>query len=381
VAKSIAGGVRPGIIIDIEHRLLKQIIVGKQKAAASMFDDLDRELENDANKLAIERDAVFERLSKQIQARQVYEAVSKQLITTVNSTLDNQLASPELLIQHSGINASQMLMLELLQQKNLDLSRLRLLIADLPWLARDLTNMVNSPSFRHKRQQRSDVKVTEIKLVLNFIGVENLRLLIPYYCLRNWLPTGHANLLWTTRKLWRYAMVTGIAAKALAQLNEQDMATAYTSSLLYQLGVSVVLKNGAKVYESIWGNWLREASASRDKELHDAVLATEFPAEDIYQQVLQHAHTLNWRLPELLDFSASGLTQTQRELDTCLSYSELSTEAALVARASCYAKVLMLDEMRLISPKEKQMMFDYYQLSEQEQIRLKGQNYRKLDLY
>lgn len=41
----------------------------------------------------------------------------------------------------------------------------------------------------------------------------------------------------------------------------------------------------------------------------------------------------------------------------------------------------MLDEMRLISPKEKQMMFDYYQLSEQEQIRLKGQNYRKLDLY
>lgn len=162
MAKSIAGGVRPGIIIDIEHRLLKQIIVGKQKAAASMFDDLDRELENDANKLAIERDAVFERLSKQIQARQVYEAVSKQLITTVNSTLDNQLASPELLIQHSGINASQMLMLELLQQKNLDLSRLRLLIADLPWLARDLTNMVNSPSFRHKRQQRSDVKVTEI---------------------------------------------------------------------------------------------------------------------------------------------------------------------------------------------------------------------------
>ncbi|ASJ95602.1 HDOD domain-containing protein [Shewanella marisflavi] len=381
MAKSIAGGVRPGIIIDIEHRLLKQIIVGKQKAAASMFDDLDRELENDANKLDIERDAVFERLSKQIQARQVYEAVSAQLITTITTTLDNQLASPDLLIKQSGINENQMLMLELLYEKNLDLNRLRLLIADLPWLARDLTNMVNSPSFRHKRQHRSDVKVTEIKLVLNFIGVENLKLVIPYFCLRNWLPTGHANLLWTTRKLWRYAMLTGIAAKALAQLNELDIAQAYTSSLLHQLGISVVLKNSAKVYENIWGTWLREASASRDKELHDAVLATEFPAEEIYQQVLQHAHKLNWRLPELLDFNTSLLTQTQKELDTSLSYSELSEYAALVARASCFAKVLMLEEMRMISPKEKQLMFDYYLLSEQEQIRLKGQNYRKLDLY
>ncbi|QYJ86768.1 HDOD domain-containing protein [Shewanella mesophila] len=380
MGKSVSGGVRPGIIIEIEHRLLKQVIVGKQKAAASMFDELDRELEGDANKLAIERDAVFERLSKQIQTKQVFEAVSAQLITTVNSTLDNQLASPELLLKHSGINENQMLMLEALHQKNLDLNRLRLLISDLPWLCRDLTNIVNSASFRHQRQQRSDVKVTEIKLVLNFIGVENLRMLIPYFCLRNWLPTGHANLLWTTRKLWRYAMLTGIASKALAELNEQDAALAYTCSLLHQLGTSVVLKNGAKVYENIWGNWLREASSSRDKELYDAVLATEFPADNIYQQVLKHAPKLNWQLLGLLNFKQSALTQVQAELDQTLSYSELSDYAALVARASCFAKVLMLEEMRMISPKEKRLMYDYYELSEQELIRLKGQNYRKLDL-
>ncbi|GIU45218.1 HDOD domain-containing protein [Shewanella algidipiscicola] len=380
MGRSVSGGVRPGIIVDIEHRLLKQLIVGKQKTTASMFDELDRELEGDANKLAIERDAIFERLSKQIQARQVFEAVSAQLISTVNSTLDNQLASPEKLLAQSGLNQSQMLMLEVLHQQNLDINRLRLIINDLPWLCRDLSNIVNSPSFRQKRQQRSDVKVTDLKLVLNFIGIENLRQVIPYFCLRNWLPTANANLLWTTRKLWRYSMLTGIAAKALAQLNEQDVAFAYSCSLLYQLGTSVVLKNGAKVFETVWGNWLREASASRDKELYDAVLATEFPADNIYQQALQHAHKLNWQLPSLLDFTASPLTQVQIELDTHLSYSELSSYAALVARANCFAKVMMLEEMRLITPKEKHLMFDYYELSEQELLRLKGQNYRKLDL-
>lgn len=380
MGKSVSGGVRPGIIVDIEHRLLKQLIVGKQTATTSMFDELDRELEGDANKLAIERDAIFERLSKQIQARQVFETVSAQLISTVNSTLDNQLASPEQLLPQSGLNESQMLMLEVLHQQNLDINRLRLIMNDLPWLCRDLSNIVNSPSFRQKRQQRSDVKVTDLKLVLNFIGIENLRQVIPYFCLRNWLPAANANLLWTTRKLWRYSMLTGIAAKALAKLNEQDVAFAYSCSLLYQLGTSVVLKNGAKVFETVWGNWLREASASRDKELYDAVLATEFPANNIYQQALQHAHKLNWQLPSLLDFTASPLTQVQIELDTHLAYSELSTYAALVARASCFAKVMMLEEMRLITPKEKCLMFDYYELSEQELLRLKGQNYRKLDL-
>jgi len=36
--------------------------------------------------------------------------------------------------------------------------------------------------------------------------------------------------------------------------------------------------------------------------------------------------------------------------------------------------------MRQIDPQEKRLMFDYYELTEQEVLRLKAQNYRKLDL-
>ena len=58
----------------------------------------------------------------------------------------------------------------------------------------------------------------------------------------------------------------------------------------------------------------------------------------------------------------------------------MSEDAAMVAKASCYAKVLLLEEQQQIDPQEKRIMFDYYQFSEQELIRLKGQNFRKLDL-
>lgn len=98
MAISVAGGVRPGKIIEIEHRLYQQLILGKQKASPTLLDELDRELEADANKLDIEREAILARMMKQLQAREVFEAVSKQLTATVNNAIEHQLASPELVL-------------------------------------------------------------------------------------------------------------------------------------------------------------------------------------------------------------------------------------------------------------------------------------------
>jgi hypothetical protein len=380
VAISVAGGVRPGKIIEIEHRLYQQLILGKQKTGPTLLDELDLELEACANKLDVEREAIQTRLIKQIQTREVFETVSLQLNDAVNNAIEHQLASPQFALTRSNINESQILLLELLLAKNLDATRLKPLIGSLSWLCRDLTNMVNSPSFRARRPQSSDVRVTDIKLVMNYIGIENLRTIIPYFCLRNWLPSGNAKLLWITRKLWRYSIVSGIAANALAQLHNTESALVYSSALLNQLGTSVVLSLGAQLFDKTWGTWIREASSSRDKEVYDAVIATEFPAKVVFEQVLNHGLKLNWQLLELLKFEASPLTLLLKELDQTLSYRELSPKAAIVARANCYAKVVLLEEMRQIDPQERRLMFDYYELTEQEVLRLKAQNYRKLDL-
>ncbi|MFT5235054.1 MAG: hypothetical protein ACI90A_000416 [Shewanella sp.] len=379
MAISIAGGVRPGKVIEIEHRLYQQLIVGKQKSD-SMFDELDADLENDANKLAIEREAVLERLAKQIEAKHVFDRVSVQLIETVSNAVDHRLSSADAVIESAGINESQLLMLELLLESNIDINRLRLLIESESWLVRDLLNIVNSSSFRHRRPQGSDVKVTDIKLVLNFIGIENIKVLVPHFCLRHWLPSGHANLLWTTRKLWRYAMVSAIAAQALGKLYEKDGVFVYVCTLLSQLGPSVVLKNSALLFEEIWGLWLREASSCRDKELYDAVLVTEFPSDRAYELVIHNGGRLNWQILQQLNFSDSAMTSVMAELDNNLSYKDLSESASIVARANCYAKVMLLEEMKQLDPQEKHIMFDYYELTEQELIRLKGQNYRKLNI-
>ncbi|QIR13626.1 HDOD domain-containing protein [Shewanella aestuarii] len=379
MAVSIAGGVRPGKLIELEKRLYQHLIVGKHKAAA-MDDVANQKLEDDANKLEIERLAIQARLEKQAKAQAVFEAVSKQLIDTVSNDIEHQLASPDLLLKSTGLQENHILLLDLLLDKDPDISRIRPIISNISWLKHDLVTLINSPASRHRRPKSSDVQVTDIKLVLNYIGLENLRLLIPYFCLRNWLPSGHTNLVWTSRKLWRYSMITAIAAQALAVLHNRPLGVSYTCALLYQMGTSFILGSSAKIYEKHWGNWLRESSHSRDKEVYDAVMATEFPAEQVLKHVISSGHNLNWQLLSHLGFDDSSITQVLKELDHDYHYNELSIDASIVAKASCFAKILLLEEHQLLEPQERRVMLDYYEFSQQEIIRLKAQNYRKLDL-
>ncbi|MDO6640963.1 HDOD domain-containing protein [Shewanella sp. 10N.286.51.B2] len=379
MAVSVAGGVRPGKVIEVERRLYKQLIMGKEKLP-SQLDDLDKQLEDDANKLEVERLAIKARLEEQARAQLVLQRISEQLTNTVISSLEHQLNSPQQMLAQSGLKESHILLLDLLLNKEPDLRRVRSLVENISWLSTDLINLINSPASSHRRPQRSEVKVTDIKLVLNYIGIENLQAVIPYFCLRHWLPSGNTNLIWASRKLWRYSMITAIAAKALAALHQKDVALVYSAALMKQLGAATILNASARQFENTWGTWLRETSAKGDKTLYDAVMASAFPAEEVFEQVMSYGEQLNWQLLDLMDFNQSQLTQVLKELDLNYHFSEFSTESAIVAKASCYAKVLILEQSRLIEPQEKRVLFDYYEFTEQELIRLKAQNYRKLNL-
>ncbi|MFC1519597.1 HDOD domain-containing protein [Pseudomonadota bacterium] len=379
MAVSVAGGVRPGKVIEVERRLYKQLIMGKEKLP-SQLDDLDKQLEDDANKLEVERLAIKARLEEQARAQLVLQRISEQLTNTVISSLEHQLNSPQQMLAQSGLKESHILLLDLLLNKEPDLRRVRSLVENISWLSTDLINLINSPASSHRRPQRSEVKVTDIKLVLNYIGIENLQAVTPYFCLRHWLPSGNTNLIWASRKLWRYSMITAIAAKALAALHQKDVALVYSAALMKQLGAATILNASARQFENTWGTWLRETSAKGDKTLYDAVMASAFPAEEVFEQVMSYGEQLNWQLLDLMDFNQSQLTQVLKELDLNYHFSEFSTESAIVAKASCYAKVLILEQSRLIEPQEKRVLFDYYEFTEQELIRLKSQNYRKLNL-
>lgn len=370
---------KPGAIIEIEKRFYQSLIVGKQKSSWAA-DELGDDLLDAASKLEVEQQALHERIEKQQQQKSVFEAVSNQLVATITSEMEHQLDSTESLLSESPVTNTQWLLLELLHSQKLDMKRLILIIKNTPWLNQDLVNLVNSPSFRQSRPQSTDVQLSDLKLVLNYIGLEQLKFLIPYFCMRHWIPNNHATIVWITRKYWRFANMAAIAARALAQLNEEDESLVFTLTLVNLMGSSLVLKKCAQTFESIRGKWLREASESRDKNVYDAVLATAFPSQDVCEHVLRLGSISNWKIIEHHGFGNSSLSKFIKEIDQTLNFSELRVESAIAIKATIFAKVLLLEEQNQLDPREKKMLFDYYEFSEQEVIRLKGQNYRKQDI-
>ena len=370
---------KPGAIIEIEKRFYQLLIVGKQKSSWA-GDELGEDLFDAASKLEVEQLALRERIEKQQQQKSVFEAVSNQLVTTIISEMEHQLDSTESLLAESPVTNTQWLLLELLHSSKLDMKRLLLVVKNTPWLNQDLVNLVNSPAFRQSRPQSNDVQLSDLKLVLNYIGLEQLKFLIPYYCMRHWLPNNHATILWVTRKFWRFANMAAIAARAIAQLNEEDESLIFSLALVNLMGSSLVLRKCAQVFENTRGKWLREASESRDKNVYDAVLATEFPAENVCEHVLKLGSMANWQILEHHGFGNSQLLKLVKEMDQTLNFSDLSSPSAIAIKATVYAKVLLLEEQNQIDPREKRMLFDYYEFSEQEVIRLKAQNFRKQDI-
>ncbi|MFQ6372572.1 HDOD domain-containing protein [Shewanella sp. YIC-542] len=377
---SVSGGFKPAPVAALEYRFLQQLIMGTQ-TNTPVWDDPEPALEAVAFKLEIEREAALQRIAKKQQSQQLAQQINQQLHMSLKTALANQLASAQVIARHSKVTDKHLLLLEMLHSPKLDLNRLRLVVASQPWLIRDLTNMVNSPVFGARRPQNSELQVTDLKLVLGYIGLDNLRLLIPFYICRHWLPFGHSGLLWINRKLWRYAQIQGVAARALAQLHDQDGAMLYSLALMRQLGTCAVLEMGATIFEQLRGNWLKEASHSRDKALYDAIAVSEFPAQELCAQVAEQGMMLNWQLPVTLGFSDSRLIRQLQALQDCQGFEQMPLPAQLVAKASCYAQVLLLDESHQLSFRDKQLLYGYYNVTEQELLRLQGQNYKKLTLF
>ncbi|QSX34345.1 HDOD domain-containing protein [Shewanella avicenniae] len=373
---SLVGGAKPSAINDIEQRFYKQLISGQQRGAVS--NPLDAELEAIAHKIAVEREAAIKRLEKKQQAQQLVAQLTEQLTKLLQAELGNRLSQPQLFLKDSAVSDKQLLLLELLNSPRVDLNRIRPIVAEIGWLGRDITAIVNSPSFMARRQQHSDTQVNDLKVALAYIGLDNLRAYIPYYVCRYWLSQS-PSLLWVSRKVWRYSQLQGIAARALAELHQQDPTLFYTIALMKQLGMSVMLSVSADVFEQLRHTWMRQALVERDSALHDALSVCEFPLDLVWPMIAEQSLALTWKLPESLGFADVKAVSILRELTEAKGVVALSDDAKIIAKSSCYAKCMLLDEGQQLSFNERQLMYRYYELSEQEAIRLSGQNFRKTE--
>jgi len=295
---------------------------------------------------------------------QVMTSFFNEVRTQINSEFDNK---EHLYHQILGIEDAAPAILEVLSLRAASVNKISPLASLLPWLGIDLINLVNKPQYR----KRADVQVSDAKLALSYIGLDNLKLVMPTFILKHWLPSNTAPYGLMKRKLWNDSLSIALAASSLAKEQNFDPYIAFTAGMLSNIGQLAVTRCFLATYNEMYKNKVRKAFHEKDKRLHTILMKIDLPKELLLEQITMRSSKLTADLIEKMNFERLLITEPCFDLAYSDSIDKMSPVAQLVAKAKAYVTFRALAKDNLITSDESKLVLSSANLTAKEITLLK----------
>ena len=333
----------------------------KQSGKITMVEHQGSEQENRRRELlSVEVQAQQEKIiakhGEEHFRKQIKQSFFSRVRTKINSDFDNK----EHLYHHVlGIEDACPAILDILSARAASVNQIKDLAASLSWLATDLINLVNKPQYR----KRADVQVSDAKLALSYIGLDNLKLVMPTFTLKHWLPTSTAPYGLMKRKLWNDSLAIALAARALAKEQGLDEFTAFTTGMLSNIGRFAVTRCYLTTFSEMYKKEVREAFESKDKRLHNVLSKIEASEELLLEQLTMRSSQLSADLIEIMSFRRMGITEPIFDLAYADTIEKMHPIAQVVAKAKAYVAFRALAKEQLINSDESKALLSVVKLT------------------
>lgn len=329
----------------------------------------DSEQENRRRELlSIEVEAHQEKIIATHGEEHFKKQVMNAFAAEVKTKLNNDFESKEYLYQEVlAIEEAAPRILDKLSARAASVNQIKPLTTTLPWLCNDIINLVNKPQYR----KRADVQVNDVKLALSYIGLDNLKLIMPTFILKHWLPKDTSPFALMKRKLWNDSLSIALAAGILAEQKDLDWFTAFTTGMLTNIGKLGVTQCFFTTVNTKHKNQLRCAFDAKDKKLHKILLNMDIPEELLLEQLFLRSTKLSADLVEKMNFERLAITQPIFDLAYTEHISKMGPIAQVVAKAKTYVSFRALAKDRLITSEETKILFNSAKLTADEITLLK----------
>jgi len=360
-------------IAAIYHRTISLSIskdfAEKKSGKIAFSQQQDSEQENPRRELlGVELDAQKEKIitehGQSHFRKQVMDAFYLDVRNQVNEELENQ---ENLYYQVLKIEDAASAMLELLSLRATSVNKIKSLATSLPWLKNDLINLVNKPQYR----KRADIQVNNAELAISYVGLDNLKLVIPTFILKHWLPTSTAPFGLMKRKLWNNSLSVALASSALAKLNNLDTFTAFTTGMLSNIGQLAVTRVLLSTYNEMHAEKLQKAYENKDKKLHDILVKADSSPELLLEQIKMRSSKLSADLVELMHFDRLQITEPMFDLAYADDVKKMCPIAQIVIKAKAYVAFRSLAKEDLINSDETKLLLTSVHLTQGEITLLK----------
>ena len=266
--------------------------------------------------------------------------------------------------------------LEILCLRAASIKRITPLITSLSWLSRELITLVNKPQYR----KNADVKVNNPKLAISYIGLDNLKLLMPTFILKHWLPASTAPYPLMKRKLWNESLSTALAASILAKEEGLDEFSTFTAGMFSSIGLLAVTQCTLHNYNELHQTKLRDAYEKKDKKLYDALIEFDSSPELLHEQLITRHAKISADLVELMCFDRLQITEPIFDLAYATSYSKMHPIAQLITKAKAYVVYRCLAKDKLIDKDEAKKFLSIAQITPKDITLLKKSDINHIKL-
>ncbi|MDO6425907.1 HDOD domain-containing protein [Thalassotalea sp. 1_MG-2023] len=343
--------------------------VEREHNATSVIAKQNSEQENRRRELlAVEeqanKDRLIEEHGKNHFKHQMMSKFFTQVNTQVNSAFDQKESLYTNLLQ---IEDAAPAIMEILAVKAASVKRISPLVASLPWLADELIKLVNKPQYR----KRADVQVSDANLALTYIGLENLKLVMPTFMLKHWLPTSTSPFGAMKRKLWNDSLTIALATQALAKLHKLDTFTAFSAAMFSNIGLLAVTRSYIQTYNDLHKEEVKKAFDNKDKRLHDVLVEFDLSPELMHQQLTTRSAAVSADLVELMRFDRLMITEPIFDLAYTNNLQTMTPIAQLIVKAKAYVMYRNLAADEMLSTEQAKTLLSSVKLTKAEIALLK----------
>ena len=318
--------------------------------------------------LAVEEQTHKNKIIKEHGQSHYKSQVKNKFFTQVMAKVNNEFYNKEgLFSEVLKIDGTAPTIFELLSVKAASINRISPLVKALPWLANDLITLVNKPQYR----RRADVQVTESNLALSYIGLDNLKLVMPTFFLKRLLPLNTKPFPLMKRKLWNDSLSIAMATRILAEKQGIDGFTAFTAGMLSNVGYLAVTRCFLDIYNDMHNKESQVAYNARDKKRHDVFLDIDAAPELLLEQISKQSCKIGADLIELMRFDRLRITEAMFDLAYNTDIKEMCPIAQAIAKAKAYVCFRSLAKENLIESDEVNLLLTTVEITPKEVSLLK----------